>query len=62
MSWQNHAFVVLLWPLTSLQNHLHSILTHILRTAFLRFLLVVVLVFVVQIRDQIIQAMRNFDP
>ena len=38
MSWQNLVFfVVLLWPLIGLPSHLHSILTHILRTAFLRF-------------------------
>ena len=33
MSWQNCVFVVLLWPLIGLQNHLHSISTHILRTS-----------------------------
>ena len=37
MSWKNLIFVVLLWLLIGMQNHLHSILTHILRTAFLRF-------------------------
>ena len=37
MSWQKYVFVVFLWPLIGLQNHLHSILTHSLRTAFLRF-------------------------
>ena len=36
-SWQKYVLVVLLWPLIGLQNHLHSILTHSLRTAFLRF-------------------------
>ena len=38
MSWQNLVFVVLLWPLIGMQNHSHSISTHILRTALLRFL------------------------
>ena len=33
MSWQRYVFVVLLWPLFGWQNHLHSILTHGLRTA-----------------------------
>ena len=37
MSWQKYVFVVLIWPFIGLQNHPHSILTHILRTAFLRF-------------------------
>ena len=36
-SWQILVFVVSLWPLIGLQNHSHSILTHILRTALLRF-------------------------
>ena len=31
------SFWVLPWPLIGLQSHLHSFLTHILRTAFLRF-------------------------
>ena len=30
-------FVVLLWPFRGLQSHLHSILTHFLHTAFVRF-------------------------
>ena len=34
---QHCLLVVLLWPLIGLQNHLHSILTQSLRTAFLRF-------------------------
>ena len=37
MSWQKYVLVVLLWPLIGLQNHLQSILTQSLRTAFLRF-------------------------
>ena len=37
MSWQKYVFVVLLWPLIGLQKHVHSISTHSLRTAFLRF-------------------------
>ena len=37
MSWQNFVFVVLLWPLIGMQNHSHSISTHIIRTALLRF-------------------------
>ena len=37
MSWQNLVSVVLLKLLIGLQNHPHSVLTHILRTAFLRF-------------------------
>ena len=37
MSRQNLVFVVLLWLFIGLQNRLHSILTHILRTVFLRF-------------------------
>ena len=37
MSWQDLVIVVLLWPLIGSQKHLHSILTHILRTAYQRF-------------------------
>ena len=37
MNWQNIVFVIFLLPLIRLQHHPHSILTHILRTAFLRF-------------------------
>ena len=37
MGWQDLVFVVLLWSLIGLRNHPHSVLTHILRTALLRF-------------------------
>ena len=37
MSWQKYVSVVLLWPLIGLQKHVHSILTHSLRTASQRF-------------------------
>ena len=37
MSWQKYVFVVLLWPLIGSQKQVHSISTHNLRTASLRF-------------------------
>ena len=42
----------------ALQNHLHSVLTYILRTASQRFPALCRL----GVRDQLVQAMRNSDP
>ena len=63
--WANRqvlVFVVLLWPLIALQNHVHSILTHILRTALLRFPVRCRLGPYCSSSLQFIQAMRNSDP
>ena len=62
MGWQEYISVVLLQPLIGSQKHVHSISTQILQTSSQRFLLVVVVIFVAQVRDQLIQAMRNSDP
>ena len=59
MSWQNCVLVVLLWPLIGLQKHVHSFLSHILRTAFLRFPARCRLGLCFSVCDQFIQAMKN---
>ena len=58
MSWQEYVLVVLLQPLIGSPKQVHSFSTQ--NGGFL--LVVVVLLVVAQVRDQLIQAMRNSDP
>ena len=55
-SWQI-SFFFFGFAFINLLNHSHSFLTHILRTPFQKFPLIVV-----QIRDQFVETMRNSDP
>ena len=62
MSWQEYVSVVLLWPLIGSQRQVHSFQRKIFELHLRGFLLVVVVLLVVaQVRDQLIQAMRNSD-
>ena len=63
MSWPNLVFVVLLWPLIGSQKS-PAFNFNAYSSDFIseNFLLVVVVLFVDQVRDQFIQSMRNSDP
>ena len=62
MSWQKFVFVVLLWPSIGTQKQILSISTQIFELHLRGFLLVVVVLLAAQVRDQLVQAMRNSDP